>query len=79
MTERHIHLGTVSGLDLLHAFTECCQLMKGPSEFGVEMHPSAMGQQTPSSMRVALAKIIYRCDVFDMYRSQVASKNGTKV
>ena len=68
MTERHIHLGTVSGLDLLHAFTECCQLMKGPSEFGVEMHPSAMGQQTPSSMRVALAKIIYRCDVFDMYR-----------
>ena len=74
MTERHIRLGAVSGLDLLQEFTECCQLLKAPSAFGVEMHPHAVGQHSPASMRVALAKIIYRCDLFDMYRSQAASK-----
>ena len=37
-------------------------------ELGVADHPALAGKKRPASMRVALAKVVYHCDLDGMFR-----------
>lgn len=74
MVERWIRLGFFDGLDLLNAFSKTRELMKAPDVFGVGLHPRISSVTHPAEMRVGLTKVIYRCEIMDMFRSQSAAK-----
>jgi hypothetical protein len=74
MLERMVRLGHVTGTEVLEAFAHCLQLLRQGNDFGVGLHQTLNTAHTPASMRVSLAKVIYRCNLDDMYISQACQK-----
>ena len=82
MFERWLKHGVVTGEDLLRCFTKARALLDLPDALGLSNHPTlksanADGSKVkPAEMRVRLCKVLYRCDLSDMFRSQAkASKS----
>ena len=76
LLERWLQRGHVSAQELLSAFEKCRSLKKLPFLLGVEDHPLLVdnyGAQKPAQMRVALAKVIYHCDLQSMYEPHDAA------
>ena len=74
MLERWVRLGQVSGAEVLEAFSESLQLLRQPDHVGVGLHSLLNTAHTPATMRVNLAKVIYRCSLEDMCASQAGPK-----
>jgi hypothetical protein len=76
MVQRSLKYGFVSGMDLLRCFSAARSLLKVPDILGLSNHPSLklfsrVGDKVrPAEMRVAVCKVLYRCDLIDMFSSQ---------
>ena len=71
LLERWMKRGHVSAQELLHFFNDCRSLKTIPSLLNLANHPAIEDDffRRPAKMRVSLARIMYRCDLQNMYAS----------
>ena len=75
---RWVQRGHVDSVELVRLFSKSRSLKKIPGLLDIADHPdldAAQFRKGPASMRVLLGKLIYRCNIRDMYHSyEVAGK-----
>lgn len=79
MFDRSVRKGQIDCAELLRLFAQARSLQRVPGLLGLDGHPDLQfGNARPASLRVALAKVVYHCDMVNMFKNSGAEARANQ-